>query len=174
MTRDHWLVYEFMVGKFGGISFDSAEAFAEALFSGGDVTKRFVPCKTWGMYNIDQKTILAEGYLCRYGFDLIKVKNGAIAEYYRRLVSGKNSAFVAYDLETLEVVEHYKNEANQLWKFDSNTGDRMQANNNCTYATLPEDYKDAIADFKFREHVFMYAQKPYGRVVEFYYPKAPS
>lgn len=171
MTNDHWLVYEFMVKKFGGISFESTETFSQALLSGDAFTKRFVPSKTWAMYNIDAKEILAEGFLCRYGFDLVKVKNGVVSEYYRRLVSGKNAAFVAYDLDTLEVVEHYKNEDSKLWKYDSNTGDALQANNNCTYATLPEDYKSAIQDFKYRESVFMYAKKPYGRVVEFYYPK---
>lgn len=170
MTQDHFTVYQFMVSKFGGKSFDTIGDFSQGIES-EIATKRFIPSKTWAMYNIDTKAILAEGYLCRYGFDLIKVKNGAVSEYYRRLVSGKNSAFVAYDLQTLEIIENYNNIDNQLWKFDWNTGEKLQSNNNCKYDTLPEDFKLSIQDFSFKHHVFMYAIKPYGRIVEFYYPK---
>lgn len=170
MTENHFTAYQFMVSKFGGKSFDSMQEFTLGI-EANIATKRFIPSKTWAMYNIDTETILAEGYLCRYGFDLIKVKNGVVSEYYRRLVSGKNSAFVAYDLDTLEIIESYKNEANQLWKYDWNTGEKLQANNNCTYETLPEDYKLALKDFKYKQHIFMHAIKPYGRIVEFYYPK---
>jgi len=170
MTQDHFSVYQFMVSRFGGKSFESIEDFSQGIVS-RTVTKRFIPCKTWAMYNIDTQTILAEGYLCRYGFDLIKVKNGVVSEYYRRLVSGKNSAFVAYDLDTLEIIEYYKNIDNELWKFDFKSDEKMQANNNCKYETLPDDFKVAIMDFEYKHQVFMYATKPYGRIVEFYYPK---
>ncbi|EUJ10337.1 hypothetical protein Meth11DRAFT_1151 [Methylophilaceae bacterium 11] len=170
MTQDHFTVYQFMVSKFGGQSFDTIESFSQGLLA-NTVTKRFVPSKTWAMYNIDTKEILAEGYLCRYGFDLIKVKDGQVCEYYRRLVSGRNSTFVAYDLDTLDIIESYKNIGNQLWKYDWKTGEKLQANNNCTYDTLPEEIKRSIKDFRFRHHIFMYAHKPYGRIVEFYYPK---
>jgi hypothetical protein len=170
MTHDHWAVYQFMVNKFGGRSFETYEAFAEAVLL-GEATKRFVPNKTWGMYNIDTKKILAEGYLCRYGFDLIKVKQGVVTEYYRRLVSGKNPAFVAYDLETLAPIERYRNIDNQLRKYDWQSDEQLQANNNCTFATLPEDFKTMIQDFEFKHMVFIFAVKPYGRVVEFHYPQ---
>ncbi|HSI44078.1 MAG TPA: hypothetical protein VK949_07010 [Methylotenera sp.] len=170
MTQDHYLVYEFMVSKFGGQSFDSMEALAQGI-KDDSATKRFIPSKTWAMYNIDSREILAEGFLCRYGFDLIKVKNGRVSEYYRRLVSAKNSAFVAYDLNTLEIIENYKNIGNQLWKFNWKTGEKLQANNNCNYESLPDEFKRGIDDFRFKHQVFMYAVKPYGRIVEFYYPK---
>lgn len=170
MTKDHFSVYQFMVLKFGGKSFNSIEEFIHGIES-GDAAKRFIPSKTWGMYNIDTKKLLIEGYLCRYGFDLIKVKNGIVSEYGRRLVSGKNSVFVTYNLDNLEILENYKNIGNQLIKFDWLTGEQLQANNNCKYETLPEDFKIAIKDFQYKQHVFMYAIKPYGRIVEFYYPK---
>lgn len=170
MTQDHFLVYQFMISKFGGKSFNTFNEFAQGV-EANLATKRFLPSKTWAMYNIDTKEILAEGFLCRYGFDLIKVKNGIVCEYYRRLVSQRNSAFVAYDLVTLDIVENYKNIGNQLWKFDWQTGEKLQANNNCNFDTLPDDYKDAIKDFPHKHHVFMHAIKPYGRIVEFYYPK---
>ena len=170
MLDDHFAVYQFMVSKFGGISFSSSEEFVQAA-KNGSATKRFIPSKTWGMYNIDTKEILAEGYLCRYGFDLIKVKKGIVTEYYRRLLSSKRWTFVAYNLQTLDIIESYQNIENQLRKFDWITGEKLQANNNCTYSTLPEDFRLAIKSFAYRDHVFMYAIKPYGRVVEFYYPK---
>lgn len=170
MTQDHFTVYQFMVSKFGGQSFDTMEGFSRGI-EANTATKRFIPSKTWAMYNIDTKKILAEGYLCRYGFDLIKIKDGKVSEYYRRLTSGRNSSFVAYDLDTLEIIEDYKNIGNQLWKYDWETGEKLQANNNCKYETLPEDFKQSIDDFSFKHHVFMYAIKPYGRIVEFYYPK---
>lgn len=170
MTQNHYEVYQFMVSKFGGKSFDSIQEFYQGIET-NLATKRFLPSKTWAMYNIDSKEILAEGFLCRYGFDLIKVKNGKVSEYYRRLVSGRNSAFVAYDLATLDIIENYKNIDNQLWKFDWKTGEKLQANNNCKYESLPEDFKSAIKDFYYKNQVFMYAIKPYGRIIEFYYPK---
>lgn len=170
MTRDHFTVYQFMVSKFGGISFNSDQEFFQGI-KANTATKRFLPSKTWGMYNIDTKELLAEGYLCRYGFDLIKVKNGVVHEYYRRLVSGKNSSFVAYNLDTLEIIENYKNIDNQLWKYNWETDEKLQANNNCKYETLPDDFKEAIQGFHYKQYIFMYAIKPYGRIVEFYYPK---
>lgn len=172
MTSDHWLVYEFMVAKFGGISFTSKELFTEALVSSGEVTKRFVPAKTWGMYNIDTRQILAEGYLCRYGFDLIKVKNGTVSEYYRRTLSSKDRTFVAYDLKTLDVIEYYQNESQQMVKYNAQTGERMQGNIKASFETLPPEFLSGIEDFKYKNSVFMCAVKPYGRVVEFYYPKS--
>jgi hypothetical protein len=172
VTSDHWLVYEFMVTRFGGISFDSKESFTEALLTGGVVTKRFVPAKTWGMYNIDTRQTLAEGYLCRYGFDLVKVKNDMVSEYYRRTLSSKDRSFVAYDLETLDVIEYYQNEGEQVVKYNAQTNQRMQGNVIASYEALPNDFKSALQDFRYKESVFMYAIKPYGRVVEFYYPKS--
>lgn len=170
--RNHWLVYEFMVAKFGGISFASDDLFYRALVAGGEVTKRFVPAKTWGMYNIDTKQILAEGYLCRYGFDLVKVKSGIVSEYYRRTLSTKDRSFVAYDLETLDVIEYYQNEDGQMVKYKAQTGERMQGNIKVSYETLPPEFRSSIQDFEYKESVFMCAIKPYGRVVEFYYPKS--
>jgi len=170
--RNHWLVYEFMVTRFGGVSFASKESFFDALIAKGEVTKRFVPARAWGMYNIDTRQILAEGYLCRYGFDLIKVKNGVVSEYYRRTLSSKDRSFVAYDLETLDVIEYYQNENQQMVKYNAQTGERMQSNIKVSYETLPAEFLSAIQDFKYKESVFMCAVKPYGRVVEFYYPKS--
>lgn len=171
MTQDHFTVYQFIVSKFGGKSFETIEDFSKGI-EANIATKRFIPSKTWAMYNIDTKEILAEGYLCRYGFDLVKIKNGKVSEYYRRLVSGRNSAFVAYDLDTLEIIESYKNMDNQLWKFNWETGEKLQVNNNCKYETLPDDFKNSLKDFNYKDYVFMYAVKPYGRIVEFYYPKS--
>jgi hypothetical protein len=169
MTRDHWIVYEFMVSKFGGKSFASEHAFFQALINQEDVTRRFVPSKAWGVYNIDSKTMVAEGYYCRYGFDMIKVKNGVVSEYYRRLVSEKHASFVAYDLDIMEVTEYYKTVDNQEYKFDSRTGKILQVNNYCTYMALPREFKLALSDFEYKTSVFIYAIKPYGRIVEFNY-----
>lgn len=168
--QDHYAVYQYLVNKFGGVSFDTPESFQEAVTTGA-ATKRFVPSKTWGMFNIDTKEVLAEGYLCRYGFDLVKVSKGVVTEYYRRLLSNKRWAFIAYDVETLEPKERYQNIGNQLCKFDWLTGQPLQANNNCTFDSLPTDFQSEIQTFPYRKNVFMYAIKPYGRVVEFSYPK---
>lgn len=171
MTEDHLAVYQFMVSKFGGIPINSLTEF-QAAIQAGTATKRFLPGKTWGMYNIDTKEILAEGYLCRYGFDLIKVKRGQVTEYYRRLLTNKDYSFVSYDLETLDVIETYRNEGGRLNKYNWSTGELGQSNNNCTYDTLPDDFKIAVGSFAYRSQIFMHAVKPYGRVVEFYYPRA--
>jgi hypothetical protein len=169
MTENHFKVYQFMVSKFGGVFFDSMLAFEEGVRL-GKATKRFIPGKTWGMYNIDSQELMAEGYLCRYGFDLIKVKNGNVAEYYRRLISNEKYCFIAYDIDTLAPIESYSNIGNQLHKFDWNSGDLKQKNNNCTYDSLPDDFREATKHLTYKRHIFMYAIKPYGRVVEFYYP----
>lgn len=169
MTEDYFTVYEYMVSKFGGVSYANLSDFDSGVKSGA-ATKRFIPSKIWGMYNIDTNEILAEGYLCRYGFDLIKIKNKKVTEYYRRLLSNKRYCFVAYNIESLELIESYSNIDNQLRKYDWLSGDLRQANNNCTYDTLPVDFKEAISHLEYKSQVFMYAIKPYGRVVEFYYP----
>lgn len=171
MTRNHWLVYEFMVARFGGVSFASQEAFFKALITGGNITKRFVPAKVWGVYNIDTKQILAEGYFCRYGFDLIKVKGGEVSEYYRRTLSSKDKACIAYDLKTLNVIEYYKIENQKMLKFNAQTDELMQESVIVSYETLPSEFRSSIQDFSFKDSVFMCAIKPYGRIVEFYYPK---
>lgn len=170
MTEDHFIVYQFMATRFGGVAYDTFKAFQQGVAS-GDASKRFLPSKTWGMYNIDTNELLAEGYLCRYGFDLVKVKNGKVSEYYRRLLSNKDHCFVAYDVDTLKVVETYRNVDNRLNKYDWPSGELKQSNNNCNYEMLPEDFKAAISSFAYKNNVFMYAIKPYGRVVEFYYPR---
>lgn len=170
MTQDHFTVYQYMVSKFGGQSFDMIEDFKEGI-SSEIATKRFIPSKAWGIYNLDSKRFMAEGYYCRYGFDLIKVKNGIVSEYYRRLICEKNYAFVAYDLDTLEPIEYYKNIGRQEWKFDWCTGEKKQVNNFCDYLGLPEDCKLAIKEFQYKYNVFAYASKPYGRIVEFNFPK---
>lgn len=168
MTVDQFTAYQFMVSKFGGIGFNTFEEFELAVKT-GKATKRFIPSRTWGMYNIDTKEILAEGYLCRYGFDLVKISKGKVTEYYRRLVSNKEKRFIAYDLDTLQPKEYYRNVENQLRKYDWKTGEQLQANNNCSYESLPKDVQDALRGFRYQRSVFMHAVKPYGRVVEFYY-----
>ena len=166
MTQDHYIVYQFMVSKFGGQSFDTIEDFSEGINS-GLATKRFIPCKAWGVYNVDSKVMVAVGYYCRFGFDLVKVKNGEVSEYYRRLISEKKYAYIAYDLNSLEPIEYYKNIGQQEWKFDWHTGEKKQVNTFCDYFGLPTDIRLAINDFQFKYNVFGYAMKPYGRVVEF-------
>lgn len=170
MTQDHYAVYHFMVSKFGGNQFSSAEEFFQGIKQ-NLATKRFVPSKVWGVYNLDTQTLMAEGYYCRYGFDLIKVKEGIVREYYRRLISEKNYAFVAYNLDSLEPIEYYKNMGKQELKFDWYTNEKKQVNNFCDYLGLPEGVRLAIKKFQFKYSVFAYSNKPYGRIVEFNFPK---
>ena len=65
MTQDHFLVYQFMASKFGGLSFDSLQELSKAV-AAGSVTKLFVPIKAWAMYSIDCNEIFANCYI--YGF----------------------------------------------------------------------------------------------------------
>jgi len=170
MTSEHYLVYQYMVSIFGGNSFSSLQELENAVMN-KSATMRFIPSRTWGMYNIDTKEIISKGYLCRYGFDLIKVSNNKVVEYYRRLLANKDWCFIAYNLEDMTPKEAYRNVENKLCKYDWKTKELLQSNINCSNETLPNDYKSLISDFEYQDSVFMCASKPYGKVVEFYYPK---
>ena len=77
MTQDHFLVYQFMASKFGGLSFDYLQELSKAV-AAGSATKRFVPIKAWAMYTLIAKSYsLMVIYTSLYECLLLQSPNGS-------------------------------------------------------------------------------------------------
>lgn len=125
------------------------------------VDSRCVPHYWYSVLDIDTQNIIATLWTSRHGFEIFKTVSGKVTEHYRKPI-GTENVFISLDLTTREVIEYYRMVGADLVKFDSKTNERLGHTTDCTYDTLPDDYKALV---KSDAQLVYWADKPYGRVV---------
>jgi hypothetical protein len=125
----------------------------------------YLPVYAFSYYNIDTKQIICDVYSSRYGFDWYKINSNGLSEYYTRSHTSEFT-FTAYNLDTMTPIEYYK-------LVDTSTEHKYDVDMNLlqvNYSTendLPPDWVSAISDFKYKNSIICWEEKPYGRIVEF-------
>lgn len=161
-------VYNFLAAKAGGFVFSSIDEFKNSKLN-NELEKRFAPYFWYSVYDVDKKQAIAYLWKAQGGFEVIKTNlSGSVIEHYRRNFKD-NVVYVSLDLETKELIEHYKliqeNNAVKLCKFDANTGALLGWTQDSDYNNLPESFKSKLADCAFKQSILYFAEKPYGNVV---------
>lgn len=155
--------------KVGQVTFDTS--FQEEDFA---IANEFIAIKEgvspmeyrYSVYNSTTKQIISRVFITSGYF--IKVSNGAVSEWYEidGKVNGIQHSFVALNTETGEPIEYYDYIDTALHKF-SLDGTFIVSTNGCSYDSLSEEMKTAVADFEFKDTIFMYSDKAYGLIFEF-------
>jgi hypothetical protein len=102
----------------------------------------------------------------KYG---VKIANGVITDFYILKPDDVNKGditYVAYDTNTKESIEYYRQNTRTETKYDFKTDQLKQTNYFSTYDNLPDNIKSAAKDFKYKKYIFIYAEKPYGTIIE--------
>jgi hypothetical protein len=81
------------------------------------------------------------------------------------MTSTPDPLYVGLDINTGEVIEFYRMVDNALCKFNAKTGEKLGFTIDSPFVHLPEAYKEALADFPYKDNIIYWADKPYGRVV---------
>ena len=123
--------------------------------------KRCIPTYWYSVFDIDKQEVIATNWISRHGFEIFKIADDKVIEHYRRPVGSEN-VFISLDINTHQIIEYYKMVGIDLVKFDSKTNERLGHTTDCTYDTLPPEYKELVN--KDAQLVY-WADKPYGRVV---------
>lgn len=161
---DRLIAYNFIADKLG---WDSKKSDSELL-----ATKfhNRIPKNLSYTFSLETKGILSRLFSVLKGEYLIKVKDGAVVEFYSSnylLENKPKVSFVAFDINTNDVIEYYISENNCLNKYDFLTDILLQVNHICsTPDEIPKSFQEDLIDFKEKNNIFIYASKPYGRVVE--------
>jgi hypothetical protein len=138
-----------------------------------DSDKNRVPLVKHQTYLVDDLKLVST----IYGFENqqygVKVVDGEVTEFYVRKPEGvikPNLTYVTYDVKTGEPLEYYCKDNNDVTKtetkYNFKTDEVMQVNHFAKPAELPADIKKLVANFKYKKNIFIYAEKPYGRIVE--------
>lgn len=118
-------------------------------------------------YCLEESRFFADLFSFMSGQYLVKVNDDAAVELYTGPhPAHPNSTNAALDMVTLEVKEFYIVVQNTEKKFDAKTDYLMQENTFTTYDALPNDFKQDLANFENKEDIYLFARKPYGRIVE--------
>lgn len=99
-----------------------------------------------------------------------KVRNGEVTDHYE--IYGRTGEYFSAEIDprTDKVLALYRNEQDGMEpKLDPATGAVLQPNQYCTFQTLPADYLRDLRAIRFvgLASVYCWANKPYGRCVEF-------
>lgn len=160
---DRLIAYNFIADKLG---WDSKKSDSELLAT--EFHNR-IPKNLSYAFSLETKGILSRLFSVLKGEYLIKVKDGAVVEFYSSnylLENKPKVSFVAFDINTNDVIEYYISENNCLNKYDFLTDNLKQVNHICRQDKVPESFQKDLIDFKEKNNIFIYASKPYGRIVE--------
>jgi hypothetical protein len=157
------IAYNYLANKLGWKLKDSlAEVMHDA-----DVNK--VPVIAHQTYLVDSLKLVSTVYVFFKDKYYVKVVGDEVTEFYifrPEDVAKQNITYVAYDVKTEKPVEYYKIDRNVETKYDFDTDAVKQVNFNITYDTLPENVKVKLKGFKYKKYIEIYAEKPYGHVIE--------
>lgn len=135
--------------------FNVADGFLTALQG----EKPVYAC-SWITFNIDTHTQLSQGWISdKY---LVKVAGGAVVELYKPMPNSWESL----TLNGESTIEKYELGDGVLTKYDLNNN-VLQENFVGTLNELPAEWRVAIQDQPWASQVFLWAVKPYGRIVEY-------
>jgi hypothetical protein len=163
------IAYNYLANKLGWPTKQTLEEV------GIDADKNRVPLVKHQTYLVDSLKLVST----IYGFENqqygVKVVGSEVTEFYVRKPEGivkPNLTYVTYDVKTGEPLEYYCKDsdgdsgAKIETKYNFKTDEVMQVNHFAKTAELPEDVKKRVATFKYKNNIFIYAEKPYGRIVE--------
>lgn len=126
----------------------------------------------YGMYRLGDDDFWAIGLTWQEGSRTrsAKIRNGQVTDHY--VIYGREGEFFSAEIDprTDEVLALYRNQPDGVEpKLDPHTSEVLQPNQYCTYITLPDDYLSELRKIRFvgLAAVYCWANKPYGRCVEF-------
>jgi hypothetical protein len=120
-------------------------------------------------YLVDGLKLISTLYEVQKEKYVIKVAGTTPTELYifkPEDVNKGDITFVAYDLNTQKPIEYYKHNHVTETKYNFDTDELKQTNYFNTYEQLPEAIKLAVKDFIYKKYIFIYAEKPYGAIIE--------
>ena len=135
------------------------------------------------MINVSDHSLRSNLYICGINEDLtcilcmIKEINGEVIEYYTKPPKNFNVStegtveWVSRDLSTDEILEYYIYDAAVMGEMKySIKGELLQTNYEITkFDELPKEFQNALTNYPDKDKIVLYADKPYGRVVEISY-----
>jgi hypothetical protein len=143
------------------------------------------------MINVSDHSLRSNLYIWGINEDLtcilgmIKEINGEVIEHYTKVPTNfkfpikddEIPIFASRDLSTNEILEYYSyeievNEVNppkREMKYNMK-GELLQTNHMITkFDELPKEFQNALSDYPYKDKIRMYANKPYGMIVEIFY-----
>ena len=157
------IAYNYLASKLG---WPTKHTLEEVLVD-EDVNK--VPVIAHQTYLIDSLKLVSTAYVFCKDKYYVKVVDDEVTEFYifrPENVVKQDVTYVAYDINTEKPVEYYKIDGSIETKYDFDTDAVKQVNFNTCYDTLPANVKVKLKNFKYKRYIIIYAEKPYGRVVE--------
>jgi hypothetical protein len=135
------------------------------------------------MINVSDHSLRSNLYIWGINEDLtcilgmIKEINGEVIEYYTKPPKNFNVStegmveWVSRDLSTDEILEYYIYDAAVMEEIKySIKGELLQTNYAITkFDELPKEFQNALTNYPDKDKIILYADKPYGRVVEVCY-----
>jgi hypothetical protein len=157
------IAYNFLANKLGWPQKNTLEEVMS------DKDRNKVPMVRYQTYLLESLDLVSTVYQFFGHKYSVKVVQGKVTEFYIKNPEGvtkDNITYVAYDIETDKPTEYYREDNDTETKYDFETDEVKQVNYFTKYANLPEDVKNLLTSFKYKNYVHIYAEKPYGRIVE--------
>ena len=161
------IAYNYLANKLG---WPTKQTLEEVMV---DSDKNRIPVIKHQTYLVDGLKLVSTVYAFenqKYG---VKVADGEVTEFYVEKPEGvvkPNLTYVTYDVKTGEPLEYYRKDSDEVakteTKYNFKTDEVMQVNHFARTTELPADVKKLVATFKYKRNIFIYAEKPYGRIVE--------
>jgi hypothetical protein len=157
------LAYNFMAAKLG---WQEKKELSEVLMD-EDINR--LPVLRHQTYLTSDLSLISTVYQFMAGKYSIKVVNGEVTEFYvfHPEDTGKQDVvFVSYDVASGQPLEYYRQTPQTESKYDFLTDNLLQVNYFSTYLQLPETVKKEVSAFRYKDYISIYAEKPYGRIIE--------
>jgi hypothetical protein len=165
LKEDRLIAYNFMAAFFVSPMMFSVDQLETAI-SNYTADPRCIPTFWYYDYDIDSKHRINSMWRMRYGFEIVKVKDGVVTDHHRtaRL---KHKEFISLDLITGKEIEFYRTDpvSWRVNKYSTATGELLSWTMPSAYSSLPEEFKVALTDFPYKDYIAYWSIKDYGRIV---------
>lgn len=161
--------YNFLAKKLGLVEFSSEEELFSTI-QNNTADKRCIPSFWFCVYDINSKQKIADLFTARNRFEIVKVANGVVTEFYRNFIN-QPIYYRSYDLvDTEKETEYYSMDGVRLVKYDSNTHQELGYTTDVAAEKMPEDFEAKLSNFQYKDNILYWANKPYGQIVGVMYP----
>ena len=166
-TLSHYNAYNFYAEKTGLELFNSIDKFKE-------IKNNLHFQRTFWVYEIDSNKILSFAYGNHDGRNncIIRTVNDKVTEFFKlgHIKFTNQTNWISYTLDGKTKIEYYDSDyENKLEKkYDWRENKLKQVNYVVTFNDLDDETQNLLKDFEYKQNIFIYAQKPYGRVLYVY------
>jgi len=167
INKYSYTAYNYMANYLKNRTYKSIE---EYLYNTEKISIPLKPILYEGSYKIETNEIISIIFKFVYKKYLIRIKNNLVDSFWKFNINKKNKfPLMTYDINTLEPLEGYLYKENKEIKYCLKTNDLLQINYGCSYNELPNEIKNKLDNFEYKNKIFAYGHKPYGTIVYFYY-----